>query len=392
MNQILSIPRLLHAAVLGSLLLLGSCTALQSSDPTQRSTPAIESVLESRHPKIRAVADNLPRHELQVRVTEVLRSDDGVSFLEHDFDVDASRYFYPASSVKFPIALLALEKLNEDPRIGRNTPFTVSGEETEERTTITQEIIELFVVSDNLAYNRLFEYLGKDDINRRLREKGIFARISHRLSTPNSDRLDYATLRFYPNGSPLEITAPSSKPIEVLPLSGLRKGVAYQENGALVQQPFDFSEKNYFPIAAQHDVMKRLVFPELFRPSERFGLSEADRQFVLKAMSTLPFEAGYSRDDYRDGAMKFFLFGDYLGPLPEHVEIYNKVGFAYGTLTDNAYIRDRRKGKEYLITATLLVNENQTFNDDNYEYYELGRPFFAEFGRQITGLAEEETP
>ena len=61
-------------------------------------------------------------------------------------------------------------------------------------------------------------------------------------------------------------------------------------------------------------------------------------------------------------------------------KIANKSGWAYGYLTDTAYIRDTRSGREFIISASI-VNANQTFNDDEYEYEELGVPFLAELGR-----------
>ena len=280
---------------------------------------------------------------------------------------------------------MALEKLAEDPRLQRQSSFTVEGEL--EAFNFEQEITKLFLVSDNDAYNRLFEYLGKDEINRRLNAKGIIGRISHRVSTPNSDRLDYRALRFDTEQGEIVSQTPPSRKIVVQDLAGLNKGVAYQAEGVLINEPFDFSEKNYLPIRSLHGIMQRLVFPELFLESQRFKLTDADREFVLETMKTLPYKAGYDRDEYYDSYVKFLVFGDSREALPEHIEIYNKVGFAYGTLTDCAYIRNTETNKEYIITATVLVNENQTFNDDNYEYDTVGIPFLAELGRQLLNLS-----
>ncbi|MCY3565848.1 MAG: hypothetical protein OXH27_06680, partial [Gammaproteobacteria bacterium] len=77
------------------------------------------------------------------------------------------------------------------------------------------------------------------------------------------------------------------------------------------------------------------------------------------------------------------LFGDSRERIPEHIEIFNKIGRAYGYLTDSAYIVDRRTNREFLISATIRVNANETFNDDIYEYVEIGLPFLAELGRQL---------
>ena len=72
------------------------------------------------------------------------------------------------------------------------------------------------------------------------------------------------------------------------------------------------------------------------------------------------------------------------------IRIYNKVGYAYGTLTDVAYIRNREKDIEFFLTATLLVNNNQIFNDDVYEFETVGIPFLAELGRGVYRVLEKE--
>jgi hypothetical protein len=78
---------------------------------------------------------------------------------------------------------------------------------------------------------------------------------------------------------------------------------------------------------------------------------------------------------------KFFLYGDTKAPFPPNVRIFNKAGWAYGTLTDNAYIVDFDKGVEFFLTATILVNEDGIFNDDKYEYETVGKPFLARLGQ-----------
>jgi len=72
------------------------------------------------------------------------------------------------------------------------------------------------------------------------------------------------------------------------------------------------------------------------------------------------------------------------------MKIYNKVGYAYGTLTETAYIVDEENGIDFLLSATLLVNNNGIFNDDTYEYDEIGIPFLAQLGRELYLLELEK--
>lgn len=343
----------------------------------------LETALSSENEKIKTVMNNLENHEVQILYSEVKRGENtNVSFVDYDFQVDDSLYFYPASTVKFPVAVLALEKLNEQKVYNRNSKFYIEGDSLE--TTIAKEIEKIFAVSDNEANNRLFEFLGKDEINRRLHRKGLNARISHRLSTENSDDLTTKPLIFYLNDSTTTSTEEIiNTPIKMLPIKNVLKGKGFIETDSLINEPKDFSVKNYLPLNSLHNMMKQIVFPELFPLDKRFKLSDDDRNYILQMMKILPKDAGYSSSDYYDGYVKFFIYGDTKEKIPDYIEIYNKVGYAFGYLTDCAYIINKKTKKEYIISATIHVNKNRIFNDDNYEYDDIGIPFLAELGRQL---------
>ena len=123
------------------------------------------------------------------------------SFTSHYYGVDSNTYFYPASTVKLPIALLALEKINELEIEGltKYTPLRIDSaydgqtrveyDTTAEsgRPSVAQYVRKIFVVSDNDAYNRLYEFLGQDHINDQLMAKGYEnMKIVHRLSVFNT--------------------------------------------------------------------------------------------------------------------------------------------------------------------------------------------------------------
>jgi len=343
----------------------------------------IEYVLNSEDSKIKSITKNIEPFEIQIKYTEIARENNKPIFKDHAFNIDDNSYFYPASSVKFPIALLALEKLRHENKYTLDTPFYVEGDSSS--TSFKKEIIKLFAVSDNQAYNRLFEYLGTDYINNRLEKKGLKpSRISHRLSTENADDPQTKSLIFYENDSTLTHTESLyNSDIEALQLKKIRKGIGFYSKGELINEPFDFSYKNYLPISTLHDCMKRIIFPEAFPEDQQFNFTEIDRDFILKSMSHLPKEAGYTSTDYYDSYVKFFMYGDSKEAIPNHIKIYNKVGYAYGYLTDCAYIKDSKNNIEFLVTATIHVNKNGVFNDDVYEYESVGIPFLAELGRQL---------
>lgn len=350
----------------------------------------LEVALSSNNPKIKRVMDSLDQYEVQIRYTKIDRKNDSIFFTDYDFQVDENAYFYPASTVKFPIAVLGLERLNETDTLNREVRYYVEGDTLE--STFSKDIVQVFTVSDNLANNRLVELLGQDAINESLQKKGIGpVRISHRLGYHSED-LETKPLIIYMNDSTTGITNPSVNTApKPLSLKEIRKGKGYYEDEKLIEEPFDFSLKNYYPIEAQHAVLKRVIFPDEFSPKQQFNLSQDQRQFLLEAMKTLPRSAGYDPVEYYDGYCKFFMYGDTKDTIPSYMEIYNKVGFAYGTLTDCAYINDTKNKVDFMLTATILVNKDGIFNDDAYEYDEIGIPFLAELGREIHRLELERT-
>ena len=347
-------------------------------------TAPLADALASQSPKIKMVMDSLEHYEVQIKFTQIDRNNTKeVVFTDYEFQVNANNYFYPASTVKLPIAVLALEKLNSLENLDMNSVFYIEGDTLE--TTFAKEISKIFAISDNEAYNRLFEFLGQDEINHKLTEKGIKnARISHRVSSPNADNITTKPLIIYINDSTIRvIDRIINKPIKPLNLQGIKKGIGFYEEDILINKPFDFSLKNYYAIDAQHEVLKRIIFPESFEPSQQFNITETQRAFLLNTMHSLPRELGYTANEYYDSYVKFFMYGDSHESIPENIKIYNKVGYAYGTLTDCAYIKDTQNNIEFLLTATILVNKNGIFNDDTYEFDSVGIPFLAQLGREL---------
>lgn len=369
-----------------SLIKFGLVLLVISSCKQVPETSILQQALASDDIKIRRVMDSLASFELQIRYTQIDRVNDSIIFTDFDFQVDAENYFYPASTVKFPAAVAALEKLNEIDSLDRNTAFYVEGDSV--ATTFGRAVQEIFAVSDNDANNRLVEFLGFDDLNKRIQQKGLEPiRIAHRLSTADADNVTTKPLVFYVDDS----TTVSSMPIinsapESLILNGIKKGKGFYAGDSLYSEPFDFGYKNYYPIETQSELLKRVIFPEAFPHKERFNLSKNQQTFLLNSMATLPYQIGYDRTEFYDSYGKFLMFGDTEKPISKNIKIYNKVGYAYGTLTDCAYIIDRENQVEFMLVATLLVNKNQTFNDDNYEYDEIGIPFLAQLGREIYQL------
>ena len=344
------------------------------------------------------------KREVQILYTQIDRdADNRPHFTRHEYRVNPEEYFYPASAIKLAGALLALEKLNQLGIAGvdRHTPVRIdsaySGQTAmrEDSTapdrlpTIAHYIRKLFAVSDNDAYNRLYEFVGQQQINEGLWEKGYRdVRLTHRLAlvrTPEENR-HTNPLAFYRGNQTLYQQPMLVNPHTWRAPAPIPKGEGYIQEGELVAAPKDFAGSNYMSVEVLQDLLMAVFFPEELPAERRFDLRPADYRFLYRAMSMLPRECPHPQYDpkkYYDSYVKFFLFGDSKVPMPESVRIFNKVGLAYGYVTDNAYIVDFERGVEFLLTAVVLVNENGIFNDGLYEYDEIGLPFLAELGRVI---------
>ena len=74
----------------------------------------IEKVLKNSDPSIQRIIKNVEAHEIQILLTEVVKDAKGIPiFLETEYNVNENKYFYPASTVKLPIAILTLQKIKE---------------------------------------------------------------------------------------------------------------------------------------------------------------------------------------------------------------------------------------------------------------------------------------
>jgi hypothetical protein len=344
-------------------------------------------------------------HHVQVLYAPLERGSDGaVSIKKYRYRVDKNEYFYPASTVKLPVAALALERLGTLPGATRDSVLLTGAGAPEQRPvaydafgdgalpTVGRYIEKIAFVSDNDAYNRLYEWLGPQHIESRLRALGLEGvRIRHRLSVSLSEEAGYRLnpgRLLAPTGQqwswPLRRQRPEL-PGPVLPL-----GRGEWLDGQVVPGPKAFDEKNAYPLEAQLNFLQSLYFPESVPAEARLALPEAARRWFLQRFGMLAPRSGYAAyDALPEGFVKFLAFGGSAPALPEDLVIFNKVGDAYGFLTDVAYFVERSTQTEFLLAATVYVNENGIFNDDHYEYETVGFPFLRALGQALLEEARE---
>jgi flavin-dependent dehydrogenase len=69
--------------------------------------------------------------------------------------------------------------------------------------------------------------------------------------------------------------------------------------------------------------------------------------------------------------------------MPAGVRVFNKVGWAYGFLTDVSYVCDFANNVEFMLTATVYVNSDGVLNDNKYDYDTIGYPFLYHLGQTV---------
>jgi len=160
------------------------------------SDPFLEGLLKKYPAFFDQILSNRDSLKVQIIYTEVHRDKKNKPrFIDHTFHVDEQKYFYPASTVKMPVALLSLQRLGELGLDRKATMITGSGyrhqtavlndpNSSDGRPQIEQYIKKIFLVSDNDAFNRLYEFLGPGYIHEQLSRMGYpEAEVIHRLET-----------------------------------------------------------------------------------------------------------------------------------------------------------------------------------------------------------------
>lgn len=372
----------------------------------KKSNNPLDLVLNSETPEIRKIKKDLLNHQIQILYSSIKRDSSGFPlFKEFGYNIDNNFYFYPASTVKLPIAILAIQKLNylkdKGFQISLDTPFIVINPKTglniaynditnpKGFLTIAHCIKKIFLYSDNDAYNYLFDFLGRDEINYQLEKKGLInSKIYHKFLI-NSDNINTWKYLFISNGDTIykQNSIKSNLNYSNSYLKSVFKGKKFLSEGQLIERPMDFSFKNRISIRDLNDVLKRVLFPENFEKFKRFDLNKSDYKFLKYWMSRTSIEDSSvvkkNNNKYWDSYSKFFIYGDKKGKMTDEIRISNKVGMAFGTLTDVAYIKDKSNDIEFMLTATILVNKNEIFNDDVYEYESEGIPFLSALGREL---------
>ncbi len=374
------------------------------SDDGTKTDQLLENLLIQNNSYFDIIIQHKKEWNVQIIYTQIDRGANNLPRLtNYYYNVNPNKYFYPASTVKMPTAVLALQRLNElkNKGIDRNTTMITEAEYSGQtavyndpttpdgRPTIGNYIKKIFLVSDNDAFNRLYEFLGQEYINENLHKRDYAdVQILHRLDiflTEDENR----------HTNPVKFLDASNNILYQQSLvfnnaqNALRNdslGKAFYKGEELINAPMNFSKKNRISLEDLHNILRSLIFPNTVQNRQRFNLTSEDYKFILQYMSQFPAETVYPPYDtanYQDANGKFLLYGGQKGSLPKNIRIFNKEGDAYGQLIDVAYVVDFDKKIEFFLSAEIYCNTDEIINDDKYDYETIGYPFMKNLGNVI---------
>jgi hypothetical protein len=341
-------------------------------------------------------------YRLQLVYTQINRDQNGIPrFTNHILYADAENYFNPASMVKMPLAFLAMEKLYELNQPGVNKYTTMQFDSNYQRQvamyadssaqnkkpSIAHFVKRAFLISENDPYNRLYQFVGQGPTNQKLLEKGYSStKITRQFMGYTEDQNRHTNgINFMDEkGLPILKHAPQYNKDSFQFGAPILIGDAHwNTKDELVKGPFDFTRHNNISLVDMQKMLQSVIFPASVPKQNRFNMTEADRLFLLQYLSQYPSETDYPKYDsahFYDSYVKFF-FQDSTHTMPKHIRVFNKVGWAYGFLTDVSYVLDTKNNIDYMLSATIYVNSDGVVNDSKYDEATVGFPFLNQIGK-----------
>ena len=337
-------------------------------------------------------------YEIQILLTKIDQYNSKVDFQEYEYQLDDNKYFYPASTIKLPIVVLTLKKINElrskGSEITLKSKITLNYKDDyselvirDSITSFQNLIADVFLVSDNSASNILIDFIGYNYFNHEMENAGFDKTYLNHKFNPDP----YVNSTWQISDLDNNIISSINDNQKIIKAdektNGLEKGERRYFKGEILDESLNFSEKNRSSITDMHNLIKYIFYPEIFDSTNTFNLNVEDYDFLRYWMSRFTYEDIGEKfigdEKFFETYNKFFIHGDEQSVSNEQIRVYNKIGQAYGTSIDNGLIKNYQDNVEFILTATIYTNKNKVINDNLYEYDDLAVPFLAKLSRAI---------
>ncbi len=371
--------------------------------PPRRATPAkadtlAADVLAGGGAVLKSVLASPEQYRFQVLYGEIVTKNGKPALERHAYRTDAE-YFFPASSMKMPIALAAYDRLatlraSGMTALGRDATLRVSPPNGDPWvTTLARETRRALIVSDNFSANRLLAFVGHRELHETLWSAGL-ASSRVRTGFATGAELDPAevspAIDVVVDGA-AALTLPARRSDLVLPATDAKDlaiGTANIADGRRVEGPLSFAEKNAMKLRELQDTLVHIMRPELApapstKKTKPLTVTSEDLEFLRQTLGTLPSEsglAGYDRNVVADYQLSPFLRGIERVRPRGRFQIFSKVGQAYGFLIHNAYVVDKDTGRAFFLAAAIYANPEGVMNSDRYAYDSISFPALADVG------------
>lgn len=384
-------------------LLFGERQRLEAIEKDPSTAPERAAEAKVKRERLAALMYEPDKSRVQVLLSEIVEEPGQPPTLKSSDWRAGQEYFYPASAIKLCGAVAALERLNElrrtkEPNLTEHTPLAFNplqkGKPLIEKDadnleggvlTLAHLIREAGLVSDNDAFNRLYDFCTPQWLNERMWRAGLpSVRLRHRLSDDTGKEKQKISptieLRYPDHTGALGPTF--YELVEDREFKGHFVGRSHMVGDEKVRGGMSFFFKNVMSLADLQKCLVRVARPDIaLEGGEPFDLTEEQRAFLMEALSQYPGDSVnpvYPRDKFPDDHSKFFLPGLARVVPKEQLCVYDKSGWAYGFVTDNAYIVDTQSKRAFFLSVTVWADSDHCLNDDKYDYESVSKPFLAD--------------
>lgn len=335
-------------------------------------------------------------YRIQFKFTEIK---DGLK--GETFAFGREQYFYPASSIKLPIAWLCLKKLKEL-NISVDSYLKVSdiwfcpsatyiSKLEREKPTFKELIAEMLIVSDNEAYSALYHFLTPEYIHKNLNEIGlVHTRIPK--SFTGCYRYENCVNPCTILNANNEVIFQSESTCWDMDIDSLfqdgespeRKiGKFHESNKVVVNGPYNFNYNFVFPIEEAQNFLLMLVTDS---ENPVFMMDSDARDFLLDCLSSPPSTLKnvkyHDTKIYTNSYYKYLYSPEWTTDTVNYV-LHSKIGLSHGFTTELAHVLKVGTRSGFVLSVSIYTNKNQTVNDGIYEYESEARVFIKRLGEVL---------